>query len=264
MKSFRTDFKRIVIPYFIFTIIFIPVQIYKDIYGIDGAIGGSISIYDFKPSITNRPLWFLIVLFLLRIISYAYLKSRCQNWLKIMGAIILSIAGYFMVFYKPTLFPESVSRTLVVFSIWFSGYYFGKRLLQKYKLGALFCGMFLFILIMGVKLGHLSDIMLLKINDNLYWFYSLAISGIILILFMSNILSSYKNVRFVRMLAFLGRNSLYIFCLHWPLIGVLQYWMEGFPSFIVQFVIFVVVVVFSITLGGVLYRLLPSLFPKFN
>lgn len=265
LRFLSTDIKRLLIPYIIFTIIFYPIQIYKDLQGLDGTMGGVILASDFKPSITNRPLWFLLVLFILRSLTYVYEKVLISVRVKKIVAIILSFIGYGVVIHNPELLPESISRTIIALGFWFCGYFYGKGALDIKMLNSR-CDYLIYIaslimLTVGVLLNHSSDIMLLRIDTNPLWFYGCALSGIVLTLYISKTLRNQRN-GIGESLSYVGRNTLYIFGLHWPLISVLQYWMNGIIPIFAQFMILFFVTIFSLIMGKVLNFALPSVFPK--
>lgn len=176
------------------------------------------SLFPYDNEIINTPLWFLLSLFWMSIIYVGIRKIVHREWL----IFIVVIALFFsmkIVWSSGFVLPFFIGRGLGEMIYMHLGYFLYKRknyISQLYKLNMKYIGCFAFlsvIIFCGLFYWGKSTI------DALYDFISLfvAIAGISFIFMLSLFL---KNVAkyIVGVLSYLGRNTLYIFAIHLPLL----------------------------------------------
>ena len=222
LSVLKKDFKRILIPYFIFAVISfslwlsnIPFNritedlLAKQIIGIFYGSGnnGYLAI--------NIVLWFLPCLFIVKQIFWFI--SKLPGKFIILSLILFSILGYSFYFFAPTLkFPfgfESALTGVVFFGL---GYLWNfvpekyNQLFKKYAISFLI-GLILITVIISLSnfnlYGHQVDLRLNRLN-NYFLFYLAGVSGILAVISIS--IKVNKN----KIMEYLGRNSLLLFVWH--------------------------------------------------
>lgn len=117
------------------------------------------------------------------------------------------------------------------------------------------------LILIYTQISHIStNISGLIVNTNPLLYYIPALSGVYLIIHIS--ILRVENGRKAYLLNFLGRNSIYIFALHWPLITILQKLNEvlGIGKLIGNIFIFFIIICISLFIGKLLAYLFPQIF----
>ena len=160
----------------------------------------------------NPALWFLPCLFLVEVFFYGIARNRKKAYIPIL-LLLVSIAGYFISRFIPGSFPWVINVALIGVVFYGGGYVVGstrKLSISSPKLiiigltGALILGLL-------ISLKNTYVIMAACIFGDYFYFFSAAFLNILGILGVAVLL---KNVAG---LVFLGRNSLVIFALHFPI-----------------------------------------------
>lgn len=165
--------------------------------------------------------------------------------------------GYFFSAYYNDVIPRT--RTLVCFGFLLIGYILRNRI-RAFKGNIWLTFLSVIILIVGMLFHDIPNIMQCQIPTNPLLFYGCAFAGFYVVLVVSRKLESYNRIS--APLQYVGRNTLYVFGLHWPLIGCIKYWMSDIPSYIVNSLIFVIVIGFSLLFGKSLHKIMPALLPE--
>lgn len=248
--------KGLLFPYVIFTLLFIPVKYLE--YNVIGGGYGTVLSHNYS----DRPLWFLLALFALNLLTYLIEFIRCRRFpIAYAIAIILALIGY-LLGRRGVILPCYLVRTLLCFPFFYLGYIGRQWWLQlpETRPRIVFVVACL-ILIMGVVFRMQLDVMMVRV-DARPWLYCLVpIAGIVATL----IISGYVNKAFCKAknsLAYLGRNSLYIFACHWPWLGLIGHYLPTFiPNPLVSCIVTTVTVIaISLMMGTLLRKLLPSVF----
>lgn len=172
--------------------------------------------------LADVPLWFLLALFWVSLIVYILEKYVNKTWVKISLFILVVGVGHLLSIFNINL-PFFLSQALVSSIFYEIGHLLYKNNIVD-QINNLWFGGFLFIgLIIGIFFDVHTDISDLNINVNYILFFLPAICGSLLVIALSKYLESYKGVTF---LAYVGRYSLMIMCIHLPL-----YYLSFTPLF---------------------------------
>ena len=160
----------------------------------------------------NPALWFLPCLFLVEVMFYCVAWNRKKVYIPIL-LMLLSIVGYFISRFLPGSFPWSINVALIGVVFYGSGYILGSTgrasissptMIIVGLTGALILGLI-------ISLKNTYVIMAACIFGDYFYFFSAAFLNIL------GILGGAFLLRNVACLVFLGRNSLVIFALHFPI-----------------------------------------------
>ena len=172
----------------------------------------------FSATVTNKPVWFLMVLCALNVI---YTILHKYVYVRHVVCVSLFGAAYFCVCNSINVPPVFNRIGLSVIFYWLGHLYNNQA---KFRIEARKC--FLLPLVITFFIASLfitgTDIYLLKINTNPVCFILAAMLGVFMTLSISHCLSELKCNGIVELLKTLGSNSLYIFAVHWPLLNMLQ------------------------------------------
>ena len=225
-KSYKDIVKKkanqLLIPYVLF--VFLSCLFYWGLlflthrFSIDQLLSLVTSLFPYNNKIINTPLWFLLSLFWMSVIYVGIRKIVHQEWL----IFIIVIALFFamkIVGGRGFVLPFFIGRGLGEMIYMHLGYFLYKRknyIFQLYKLNMKYIGCFVFLsVIIFCSLFYWGKSTIDALCDFISLF--VAIAGISFIFMLSLFL---KNVAkyIVGVLSYLGRNTLYIFAIHLPLL----------------------------------------------
>jgi fucose 4-O-acetylase-like acetyltransferase len=210
---------------------------------------------------SDRPLWFLLVLFALNLWTYGleFLRQRSPRWACLL-AVWLTVAGYVLGCRGVSL-PCYLVRTLLCFPFFYLGYIGRKGWLQlpvarPRALGFIAC----VILAVGMACRMQLDVMMVRVDARPWLYTVVPLAGVVATLIVSGYVE--QSPRLCAMLSYFGRNSLYIFACHWPWLGLLEHEL---PTWIPDpkamcLVTTVTVLAISLLMGAALRRWLPFVF----
>lgn len=224
-KIIYGGFKRLMIPYIIWTIIGVLVlSIIRYEHGIAfnflTCIKGTLGCLALTGSVSgNLPLWFLLTLYLVRLI---YKCSKLCNISAIAFVFVCFFGGLACNYYDISC-PKYFANTLTA-SMFFGGGDLMKSIQYNYKIKWL--SIILFVLINCFAYTYVG----IRNNVVIEGYYLLwpifSFSGII---FINNIffnlekLKNHKIYQFVsKLLAFIGSHSMAIYVVHWPILLILR------------------------------------------
>ena len=213
----------------------------------------------------NGVIWFLIALFQIFIISY-FVERYIQNSLiKIFIVLFFTGIGYLMSIYKIFFlyFPQACLGLIF--------FYTGLIIRKTNSMERLNDNKYVFLCALlcylaGVVLNVHTDMSPLVIDKSFILFFLPALGGTVLILFFSKFLQKYNQINW---LAFIGKNSLMVMCLHMPLSSVLYvcffdsggHFAENQEYTNIRTLSFLVLSVsFSLFIGIVIKRIFPYIF----
>lgn len=211
----------------------------------------------------NGVIWFLIALYQIFFIFYLVERYIHKLYLKILITLCITGIGYIMSIYKIFIlyFPEAC----IGYIFFHLGFLTRKnniiyRLnIRKHLIIGAFIGY-----ILGIICNIQTDIAPLIIDSSYVLFLLPAIGGIILIIFLSKYIQKYKQSNWI---AYVGKNSLLIMCMHIPLNSIVTYFLKynQFPTlyelnYIWTFIFLVVSVTMSLLLGLIIKKVFPFCF----
>ena len=172
-------------------------------------------IYSFQDLVApDPPLWFLLSLFEIFVISYIVEKYIHSGILKLIIAFVITFIGYLCAINK--IFFLYLPEACLGYIFFYLGYQMRLyNILQNKKvyfyviIGAIisYC--------LGIVLKVHTDMLSLEIDPTYVLFFLPALGGSLLVIYFSRYL---QNKRYTSWLAYLGKNSLLIMCVHMPLI----------------------------------------------
>lgn len=162
----------------------------------------------------NGPLWFLLSLFEIFVIFSIVEKYIYSRVLKLVIACVITFIGYLCAMNKVSFF--FFPQACLGYIFFYLGYQIKQyNILQNRKV-------YLYVIIgailsygLGIILKVYPDIYYLKIDPTYILFFLPALGGSLLVIYFSRYLRSKPHTSW---LAYLGRNSLLIMCVHGPLI----------------------------------------------
>ena len=217
VSYFKNGFSKLFVPLFFWTllgyIITIPVQVawrHKPLLEIITS-----PLYNFIKSgdtIGNPPLWFLLSLFMVQLIAY-YL-AKIKDAASLLLLLLLFTGGYFLE-RSSVILPVGASTIPLGLTFYFLGYFFSKYSLsiKSEKLAT-----FLLVVFVICNLYQWSyvDIHMNSIKYGSYISYlPMSIMAIMLCIYFSKFIKS-------DILSWAGKNSMYFFVLHWPILAAIE------------------------------------------
>lgn len=161
----------------------------------------------------NGPLWFLLSLFEIFAISYAIEKYIYSKKLKFIITCIITLIGYLCAMSKISVI--FLSQACLGYIFFYLGYQIRQYdILQNRKIYIYVIIVAIVSYCLGIVLKVHTDIMQLEIDSTYILFFLPALGGSLLVIYFSRYL---QNKRYTSWLAYLGKNSLLIMCLHVPL-----------------------------------------------
>lgn len=176
-----------------------------------------IHIYD-PDSFDNGPQWFLITLFSLTILQLA-LNQINRRYIVIIVNLLIFTFGYYLGLKKIDDFTNFTKASISI-PFLFIGTYFLKieYILKKYN--------FVLFLISIIAIVAFTQIYPIKIEirwlslpENPFQYLGISFIGIEFILSISYLLEKVKVINSI--LSFWGYYSIFILCIHWPIIRIL-------------------------------------------
>lgn len=161
----------------------------------------------------NAPLWFLLSLFEISILTYIIEKFVTVKIVKISIVLAFILIGYAMAM-KGIRIHGGISQTFLCYIFFQIGYWGNQYKWGRYLSSTLFLFL-IFGYILGIILNVKTDINLMLIDVTYILFFIPALCGALLVIYVSK---SCAKFQYTRWLAYLGRNSLLILCTHVPVI----------------------------------------------
>jgi len=226
---FRKKYKRLLIPYFVIGLLSILMWIPKKyILELDqdiefwfpffGLLYGNVNFIIF-----NKPIWFLVCLFVVNISFFFIFKifenSKNKYFLIFGFLLLLAFFGYLYSLYKPLRLPWMMDTALVAVL------FFGLGLIYKHKLSkkvftftnqqkfTLIFILFVIVVIISILNGRID--MAEIIFNNCFLFLVGSFSGILMIILISELIP--KN----RIFGYIGKNTMIIFTFHTPVYSII-------------------------------------------
>lgn len=251
----RKKTKQFVIPFIVFSIITFPIK-YIERSILQGAMYLNISYLSLQ--FYNIPLWFCISLYTISCIYYLLVKY-CRNTSILLVILTLICLGGLALSYSKVFLPLYLSQSLLAFPFYVIGHISSNIKNRK----VLF--IISIIILTYAQIIHINtNISGLIVNHNPMLYLIPALSGIYVVLYMSKIIEKYIlcNNDNEDILSFLGRNSLYIFALHWPFITIFQRLNDtiGINRQIGSAFIFFAIIIIPLLIGWLLHFFLPRYF----
>ena len=221
--------KRILFPYVFFFIMYSLLCLLTNRHNIN-----EIHIYD-PDSFDNGPMWFLVALFTSYLMYYQFqkLKNKLGDIMYVIGVI----SFFFFCYYKGLSGYDDYTNWVKA-GICFPFIVIGKICYNRIdRFGSNNTLQFaLFVLsVLGLLVGHLYFglsrvywIRHLSIPKNPIIFLISSFCGIYLLMIIGRLLGCVSLIS--KLFSYLGRSSLYILCMHWPFIKLLERYVLGMPD----------------------------------
>lgn len=257
--------KRLLIPYFFYGTFFCLIMfIYKDsikelILNVIGLIYSRFSLYPYNQENNiillgpNAPMWFLTALFTSTFLTYFYFSFK-RNKMRLIIILLFIIVTRIME-YLPILLPWSFDTAFISSLFIIIGYYLMKNKLFlniNNKITAICVSLFLYIILV-----HYNP----NINMSVREYGKLGILSFICIgilhFFIISLFSQlFENNIIIKFLSKVGKSSLRILCIHYPLFLILSYYLRHFINsiYIYSIIIGVIVTLIAITTESKLSR----------
>jgi acyltransferase len=214
----------------------------------------------------NSPLWFLNVIFCVLLIYYIicfFFKNENQKGLVV---LLLTIFGFLFAIYDIKLFLD-FDLTLVSMSFLHLGFLFKNRYKEmQLKTAMISISIAVLIYFIGlyfsIQLGANGAYLSRLYKYSFVLFYFTAISGIIIVMSFSKIFVKIPIVNY------LGRNSMIVLCVHFPLVQHLNVYVStlelynkgGFQGkIILGLVVYCITILFSVLCIEFFRRYTPKL-----
>ncbi|HIY48208.1 MAG TPA: acyltransferase family protein [Candidatus Barnesiella excrementavium] len=174
-------------------------------------------VYSFKSfTDVDGPLWFLLSLYEIFIICFIVEKYLHSSIWKFVIAILITLLGYLMAMKKIFIPFCYLSQAFLGYAFFYFGFQikrYGVLLHKSWSkyivvLSIIFYGI-------GIVRHVLTEIRWLIIDHTYILFFLPALGGSLLVIYISRYL---QDKRYARWLAYLGKNSLLIMCVHMPLV----------------------------------------------
>lgn len=218
----------------------------------------NLHIYD-PDSFDNGPQWFLIALFTLTFILLTF-NQIGKRYISITGSILIFIICYYLGLKHIDDYTNLTKAGISIPFILAGTYYLKiEKLLKQYKYLLLFICViicYVFVKIHPVNIG--IRWLILPLNPIEYLISSIA--GIGLILSVSYIIERIKIVNYI--FSFWGLYSLFILCIHWPIIRILydKLLLSSMKTDIISILICIVICTIASYIGKFLKRNFKAIF----
>ncbi len=237
IPAIKKKAKRLLIPYFFYgisiTTLFTIAKIPSGNIDINEWIGLIYSRYAIHPlDYPNNtfllgetsPLWFLTAMFVSYIWFYIYvgLKDRIKKWL----CIIMYFMATIFLQKIEILLPWSIDTSFLCAIFIITGYEFSSYATRVYKKGFTYFTTLLILTSIYIALVEYNGNANLSVGFYgphstlsiiLYFIFS-----IIITILYSEVLKSFNNSIIIKFLAFIGKHSLRLMCIHLPLINLIN------------------------------------------
>lgn len=257
--------KRLLIPYFFYGVVVISLfSLFRRNIDVNEWIGLMYSRYAFYPLDnsknilllrTNAPLWFLTAMFISYIWFYIYVGlKRFASKFACIAIYIMATLAFQRINY---LFPWSIDTSFMCALFIIVGYEFKTYAFREYRKELSYFLLMLILLAIHITTAIFNGKTNLSVgfygNHGIMSVFLYFINSIIFTLLYAEVLKSCNNNLFVRVLAFDGKHSLRLMCIHLPLImfmGVFKiYGVAG------QFAIFIITIISSLGISIVIEKL---------
>lgn len=213
----------------------------------------------------GTPYWFLTSLFCCKMFLYGLLRLRCNKYLIASLSILSMIIG---VYYKNIFIPKEnnywyIHNSLFMFFFLYLGYFLKNKagIIRILKLFSPFIYFLVLTLLLFLRIDIPTITQTVAIYDyiQLPYYIVLGITGSFSIFLLSERIHS-------RLLAYLGRNSIIIYCTHISVLCAIEKIITHrflFPNnFFTTFSFYFLVLVFSIILSIMIIQLIHSKYLK--
>lgn len=267
LTCMKKKVKYLLLPYLFFMVMFVPLRMITDTL----CNGGTFPIFRLSMlglSYFDKPLWFVFALFVVIGIVRTLLSFVHNKLVTASMVCILGIAGYLLLSQHMEL-PLHLSRAL--FGLPF--FVFGVMVRKHHQIKSfVIIGLLMYSLgLYGLWNGHtVLDTLKLQVDSNPFFVYIPAIGGTLLVVGLSLSLDKMITLNkysggLIGSISYLGRNSFYVFAVHHPFILFINslYWRELEESeFLLSYAVMLTIssIIFSLLVGRLLRRLVPSIF----
>lgn len=257
--------KRLLVPYFFYGIVitsmFTMVKGSIDVNEWIGLLYSSCAIYPLNCSENTfllrmtSPLWFLSAMFMSYVWFYIYvgLKGAVN---KCVGVMLYTIAT--IIFNKiDILLPWSIDTSFLCSMFIIVGYEFSSYATKKYKKCFCYFTIQFFLLLVYIIMVSFNGKANLSVgfygNHGIISIFLYFVYSIIITILYSEILKSCVNNILAKFLAFVGKYSLRLMCIHLPIIVMTGLLFRKF-GVLGQFAIFICAFVFSLAVSVIVGR----------
>lgn len=173
------------------------------------------SIHEMQYFLTpNGPLWFLLSLFDIFVISFIVEKYIHPGILRFVIACVITFIGYLCAMNE--IFFFYLPQACLGYIFFYLGHQISLyNILHNKKIYRYMISGALIFYCLGVILKIRTDMLSLVIDPTYILFFLPALGGSLLVIYFSRYL---QDKRYTSWLAYLGRNSLLVMCVHMPLI----------------------------------------------
>lgn len=255
----RKKARHLLLPYVLFTVIFVPLRLWEKRV-LEGKADFSFSWHCLSPGFFDVPLWFLPALFI--VLVMAWLLCRAERWKRYAGDVLwalLAVGGYVLARVHEEL-PLYITQALLGLGFFYPAFRLRERTMRGRGNGWLALAA-LGVMVWAVHGGIRTDMAVLRVNANPLAYVLPAVAGSWLVLCLSGWLAKLKAGVLKRTLCMLGKNSMFIFAVHWPLLALVYSlfgagWAVGWR--VVP--LWAALVLASLLMGYILGKLLPRVF----
>lgn len=246
-NSLYKKIKSLIFPYLFFGVIFSILVLATKRTSIE-----NLHIYD-PDSFDNGPQWFLIALFNLTTIILMF-NQVGKRYIYIIGGILIFLICYFLGLKQIDDYTNLTKAGISIPFILAGTYYFKiENILKKKKYLLLFISIiicYIFININPINIG----IRWLILPQNPIEYLLASAGGIGLILSISYLLEKIKIIN--NIFSFWGLYSLFVLCIHWPIIRLL--YDKLLPSFMKTDIISIILCIIVCTITSYIGRFLKN------
>ena len=252
--SLKNKFKKLIIPYFLFSAILLSIYRSIHLFDIIGVLYSRWCLYPlgcdgniFLLQSGNGPLWFLTSMYVSFILYWLLQKSN-----RVLLLLFLYFSITYCLAYLPLLLPWSLDTAFLMAMFIFVGTEFRKRNILQY-IDKKWVFFFSIIYLVFIHYCGFVNLSVRIYGRSLFILFPAALLGSVLILKMSLLIEKF----FVgKVLSSIGRHSLSIFCLHIPFISVWNTLIDFFHFTMPLYVNGILCVLFIMTITYLLSLIL--------
>lgn len=167
----------------------------------------------------NTPLWFLLALFEIFVISFLTEKYVKKAWVKIIITGVVTLIGYESAMHERYTIIPFFAQACMGYIFFRIGYWLKTKKILKKRISIFAISLFILGYGTGIAFDVVTDLYMLKMDSNYLLFFIPALCGSLLVTYLSKYL---QNKRYTDWLSYLGKNTLLILCVHMPLIASLS------------------------------------------
>ena len=245
--------------------IFVPSIFFMLVSGVVEIVVGKIN----PDTAFNSPLWFLQTLFI-SLLIYAFLMMKFGPKLCTVISLLAAIATYINYAYinNCAILPFHLARSIAAIPFLHTGYLLSNNIKTSSKqisVGLSIVCLLLFCVCLGFVLHRYNTIGLSFVEGSIFTYnpifpWIISISGSLLVVYLSRI------VNCIRLLNWLGKNSLVIMCVHFPILERLNHLCSLLPLYttfegklFLAFISYAITIMTSIVMVILCKRYIPSL-----